>query len=134
MKSTMLIAAALLATSGLAMAAGHDCPERGSCSHYAPPPVPPVPPVPPLPSMAAIPAIPALPAMAPLPPMPPMPPAPPAPPPMPAVPDSAHAACEGKSSGTRLTFSPSRGEMMRGVCRKDSKGMYFELRSYRVAG
>lgn len=121
MKSTMLIAAALLATSGLAMAAGHDCPERGSCSHYAPPPVPPVPP---LPSMAAIPAIPALPAMAPLPPMPPMP----------AVPDSAHAACEGKSSGTRLTFSPSRGEMMRGVCRKDSKGMYFELRSYRVAG
>lgn len=116
MKSTILLFAALFAVSGTGVAAGHDCPERGSCTYYGPPPVPPIPP------------------MAPVPPMPPMPPAPPEPPPMPAVPEAAHAACADKSVGTRMTFSPSRNETMSGVCKRDDKGMFFELRSYRHAG
>ncbi len=115
MKTNALLAAMLAifsAASGAAIAAGHDCPERARCTHYGPPPIPPIPP------------------MAPVPPIPPMPPLPPEPPPMPAIPDSVHAACAGKPVGSKLMMSPSRGETWSGVCKKDSKGMYFQLRTY----
>lgn len=105
MKSITLILATLLAVSGSAQAAGHEC----HCS-YPPPPLPPMP------------------AMAPLPPELPAPPAPPA---LPAVPAAAHAACIGKPEGARLTLTLGKRVIITGVCEKQGESMVFDLREYR---
>jgi hypothetical protein len=130
----VLMFATLLATAGAVHAAGRvDCPERGRCAFAPPvPPVPPVapaPPMPPMPPLAEMPAVPEVPSMAALPPLPPLP-APPLPPPMPKVPKAAHASCAGKPVGSEAMYSPRRGVTMTGTCERDSKGMYFDMRTY----
>jgi hypothetical protein len=69
----------------------------------------------------------------PAPPVPPVPPVPPAPPPapvLPAIPAAAHAACAGKAAGTSLTYVIGKGETMSGTCKREGKGMRFDLRAY----
>ena len=78
------------------------------CKHMPPPPAPPAPPVPPAP------------------------PAPPAPPPVPELPAEAHAACTGKSPGTRITFTPNKNEVITGTCRQTASGMRLELRQWTI--
>jgi len=90
-----------------------------SCTCNGSVPAPPAPPAPP-----AIPAMPTMPA----------PPAPPAPPPAPVIPSAAHAACAAKAPGFKLNFSPKPGTTMEGYCERDTRGMYFELRSMHSKG
>lgn len=105
----LLMLAALFAFSGAASAHTRDCPQRGRCLIAPAPPAPPAPPAVPAP--------------------PPMPP----PPPEIIVPKAAHDACAGKAIGSKITFSPGKGETMTGSCEKDSKGMYFDLQQYHSA-
>lgn len=101
-----IVFAALCALTIAAPAAAH---ENCNCSGIAPP-APPAPPSPPT-----------LPA----------PPAPPAPPAAPVIPSAAHAACAAKAPGFKMSFSPKPGTTMEGYCERDTRGMYFELRSMR---
>ena len=91
------------------------------------PPTPPTPPTPPAPPSFAMDAPDAL-AMASF----PAPPALPDPPEPPGVPAAAHAACDGRSPGTRITYTPSKNETLTGTCRRTPEGMRLELRSWIV--
>jgi hypothetical protein len=131
----LILFATLLSTAGASQAAERgNCPERGRCRVAPVAPVPPVPPLAPLAPMAPIPPTDAITPEAPMPPMPPIaamaPPPPPAPPAL-KVPNAAHDACNGKAIGARMTYSPRKGDTMRGTCQKDSQGMYFDVQEYR---
>lgn len=107
---------------------------KGKCP---PPPAPPQPPAPPAPPAPPRPADGHIAQLAPPPPLPamhsvPAPPAPPEPPAIPEVPAAAHAACEGKAEGTRLTHVPGKGEIMTGVCEREGDKSVFQLREYRI--
>ena len=137
-----IILLALLSCAGASQAGVHiECKpaKSGPCAEMPAPPAPPAPPARPAP-----PAPPAPPhahtlAMAPLPPPAPVapaepdlpaPPAPPAPPPLPAIPDEMHAACAGKTPGTRLSRTLSPGETISGFCERSKGKMVFRMRSY----
>ncbi len=62
-------------------------------------------------------------------PPPPLPPPPPTPPAPPLVPDEAHAACDGKKSGTPMAYVGKDGTTMRGTCETRFFSKFFEVRS-----
>ena len=104
----LLAAFSTTASAGLPETHWYSC--KSSTGKCPPPPVPPVPPVPPTPPM------------------------PPAPPPLPEIPAGAHAACNGKSAGTSITYVISKSEVMTGTCERESGRMVFELESYTRGG
>jgi hypothetical protein len=127
MKRISLLAAAI-ALAGIAGHSGaaekktYRCSGAAAqCSHMPAPPAPPSPPAPP-----------ALPAP-PISPMEPPPlPEPPEPPEPPEVPAAAHAMCNGKAPGARITYRPNPSETISGTCRRQPDGMRLELRSWTV--
>jgi hypothetical protein len=130
MKRISLLAAAI-ALAGIAGHSGaaekktYRCSGAAAqCSHMPAPPAPPSPPSPPAP--------PALPTP-PISPMEPPPlPEPPEPPEPPEVPAAAHAMCNGKAPGARITYRPNPSETISGTCRRQPDGMRLELRSWTV--
>lgn len=102
------------------------------------PPLPPLPPLPPSPPTAPnAPDAPLLPDPIEfeldtgLPEVPPLPPLPPAPPEL-KVPAQAHAACEGKASGEKVSWSPNKDEHYAGVCIQKAGGMFFDVHQHRI--
>jgi hypothetical protein len=114
--ASRVLFAMLCAAAGASSATVHvECKtEHGKC----PPPASPA-----LPAMPALPVTPALPAI-------PAPPPPPPPPKVPDIPADAHAACAGKTPGSELTYTISKGEYMRGVCEREDGKMAFVMQVY----
>ena len=105
---TLALGLTVLCLFAATTASAHEC----SCNPRFP--APPAPPAAPLPPTA-----PGMPA----------PPAPPAEPPYPEVPATAHAACATKTPGAKVKLTTKSGTTMQGICERDTRGMYFDLRS-----